>query len=87
MPYNWNEDSIIDKIKEIVSSKAAIQSNTMLFDAFCGTGSVANAFKDTCDILRNDNLSCAATYAYGRMVAASCTFEDWDLIHLFFQFQ
>ncbi len=57
-------------------NKVDIQPNTVFFDAFCGTGSVANSFKDVCDIVINDNLNCATTYAYGRMVAASCTFEQ-----------
>lgn len=46
-----------------------------MFDALCGTGSIANAFKTTCNVIINDSLNCATTYAYGRMVAASCTFN------------
>ncbi len=75
MRYLGNKDSITDIIKEIISDKVNIQPSTILFDAFCGTGSVANAFKNLCNIVINDNLNCATTYAYGRMVAASCTFE------------
>ena len=48
----------------------------MLFDAFCGTGSVANSFKDACKVIINDNLHCAVTYSYRRMVANSCKFEN-----------
>lgn len=70
-----NKDSITDIIKDIILDKVDIQADTVLFDAFCGTGSVANAFKDICDIVINDNFHCATTYAFGRMVAASCTFE------------
>lgn len=76
MRYLGNKDSITDIIKDIVLSKVDIRPDNVLFDAFCGTGSVANAFKDTCDIVINDNLNCATTYAFGRMVAASCTFEQ-----------
>lgn len=75
MRYLGNKDSIIEKIKEVILSKVDICPNTILFDAFCGTGSVANAFKDVCDIVINDNLNCATTYSYGRMIASSCSFE------------
>lgn len=47
----------------------------VLFDAFCGTGSIANAFKTICNIKVNDNLTCATTYSYGRIVGSSCTFN------------
>lgn len=76
MRYLGNKESITSKIKEIILSKVKIQPETIIFDAFCGTGSVSNAFKDTCNIVINDNLNCATTYAYGRMVAANCTFEQ-----------
>ncbi len=76
MRYLGNKDSITDKIKQIILSKTAAGPDTVFFDAFCGTGSVANAFKDTCSVVINDNLNCAATYAYGRIVAAACTFEQ-----------
>lgn len=74
MRYLGNKDSITDIIKEIISDKVNIQPNTVFFDGFCGTGSVSNSFKAVCNIVINDNLNCASTYAYGRMVAASCTF-------------
>lgn len=75
MRYLGNKDSITDKIKEIILSKINLQPDSVLFDAFCGTGSIANAFKTTCNVIINDNLNFATTYAYGRMNAAKCTFE------------
>ncbi len=75
MRYLGNKDSITSTIKKIVSSKVQITPNTTLFDALCGTGSVANVFKTDCNVIINDSLNCATTYAYGRMVAASCTFN------------
>ena len=47
----------------------------IFFDAFCGTGSIANAFKTVCNVRINDNLHCATTYSYGRIVGSSCTFN------------
>lgn len=75
MRYLGNKDSIIDRITDIISSKVDICPETVLFDAFCGTGSVANAFKNKCNIIINDNLNCSSIYAYGRIVASQCTFE------------
>jgi adenine-specific DNA-methyltransferase len=73
--YLGNKDSLITTLKEKILSKVDIKPDDIFFDAFCGTGSVANAFKDICDLTINDNLNCATTYAYGRMVAANCTFD------------
>lgn len=75
MRYLGNKDSLTEIIKEVIEQKVTIQPNTTFFDAFCGTGSVANAFKTTCNIIINDNLNCATTYAHGRIVANNCTFE------------
>jgi len=73
--YLGNKDSLSDRIKDIIIEKVDGKKNLTLFDAFCGTGSVANTFKTMCDIVINDNLNCATTYAYGRMVGAKCTFK------------
>ena len=47
----------------------------IFFDAFCGTGSIANAFKNICNVRINDNLHCATTYSYGRIMGGACTFS------------
>ena len=75
MRYLGNKESIVSKIKEVISAKADVRPDTVLFDAFCGMGAVANSFKNLCNIIINDNLNCATTYTYGRMVADSCSFE------------
>lgn len=75
MRYLGNKDSIIQKIYDTITQKVTIEPNTILFDAFCGTGSVANSFKTTCNIIINDNLNCAATYSYGRIMANTCNFD------------
>lgn len=75
MRYLGNKDSISGFIKDIMCQKVNFQNNTILFDAFCGTGSMSNAFKDICKIVINDNLHCSSTYAHGRLIAANCNFE------------
>ena len=74
--YLGNKESISDTIKEIICQKVNVNSTTVFFDAFCGTGSMSNTFKDMCKIIINDNLNCSATYAHGRLIAANCTFEN-----------
>lgn len=75
MRYLGNKESISDTIKQIICQKINIDSTTVLFDAFCGTGSMSNTFKNMCKIILNDNLNCSAIYAHGRLVAANCTFD------------
>ena len=36
---------------------------------------MANAFKSECNVIINDNLHCATTYAYGCIVSAQCKFK------------
>lgn len=75
MRYLGNKDSISDIIQEAIHQKVKIEPNMILFDAFCGTGSIANSFKTKCNVIINDNLNCATTYSYGRIMSNSCTFD------------
>ena len=45
------------------------------FDAFCGTGAVADYFKQYYNIILNDSLKWSSTYSRGRVCAPQCTFE------------
>ena len=65
MRYLGNKESITDIIKEKILQKVDVTDRTVFLDAFCGMGSVANSFKTFCNIILNDNLNCATTYAYG----------------------
>lgn len=73
--YLGNKDSLTEIIQEIILQKVNIQPTMIFFDAFCGTGSIANAFKNICNVRINDNLHCATTYSYGRIMGSSCTFS------------
>ena len=75
MRYLGNKDSLTEIIQEIILQKVNIQPTMIFFDAFCGTGSIANAFKNICNVRINDNLHCATTYSYGRIMGSSCTFS------------
>ena len=75
MRYLGNKDSIVEILSGIIKEKTSLSNNMIFFDAFCGTGSVANSLKQNCRIILNDNLHCSATYSHGRLIAADCTFE------------
>lgn len=76
MRYLGNKESIIDEIQLFFREKKLLNKKYKFFDAFCGTGSVANAFKDTFDIVINDNLKWAELYTNGRLVSSNCKFKN-----------
>lgn len=75
MRYLGNKDSLAEKISDIIKYKTNLSHDTVFFDAFCGTGSIANSLKQDCKLIINDNLHCSATYAHGRIMASNCKFE------------
>lgn len=75
MRYLGSKDSLIDEIASVINDNGLKTEGLSFFDAFCGTGSVANAFKDTFKIILNDSLQCSVTYAKGRIVSSLCTFD------------
>lgn len=75
MRYLGNKDSIAELISSIIDQKANVNDETVVFDAFCGMGAIANSFKNKCNIVINDNLKCATTYTLGRLKSANCSFE------------
>lgn len=75
MRYLGNKDSIIHEIKNLLEDKQILNGNLSFFDAFCGTGSVADAFKNYYDIIINDNLEWSVVYTKGRVNSSKCKFE------------
>lgn len=75
MRYLGNKDSIIHEIKSLLEDKQILNENLTFFDAFCGTGSVADSFKNYYDIIINDNLEWSVVYAKGRVNSSKCKFE------------
>lgn len=76
MRFLGNKESIIEEIYNIISENIDIRRQLTLFDAFCGTGTVANQFKDRFNIILNDNLKCATVYSSGRMLFNKCDFAN-----------
>ena len=75
MRYLGNKESILTEISNLLSNKGLLQKGYTFFDAFCGSGSVADYFKSYYDIIINDNLTWSVMYTKGRLCAPMCTFE------------
>ena len=75
MRYLGNKESIMPEIYELLEKKGLTNRNYVLFDGFCGSGSVAAYLKDSFNIIINDNLKWSVVYAKGRICASKCKFE------------
>lgn len=75
MRYIGCKTALIGNIHNLFEEKGLLADGLTLFDAFCGTGTVANHFKNRYNIILNDNLHCATTFAGGRIYASHCMFE------------
>lgn len=76
MRYLGNKETIVSEIFELLSNVGLVNQNLTFFDAFCGSGSVADSLKDNFQtIIINDNLTWSVTYSYGRLCAKSCDFK------------
>lgn len=75
MRYLGNKESILTEISDLLESQGLLKEGYTFFDAFCGSGSVADYFKSYYNIIINDNLTWAVKYAKGRVCAPVCTFE------------
>lgn len=58
-----------------MAEKGLIGHEYVFFDAFCGSGSVADYFKNDFDLIINDNLKWSVVYTQGRICAPTCTFD------------
>ena len=75
MRYLGNKESILSEISDLLKSKGLLEKKYTFFDAFCGSGSVADYFKSYYDIIINDNLTWSVKYTKGRICAPVCTFK------------
>lgn len=75
MRFIGNKESIVEQIDSFIDSKITSDDKLVLFDAFCGTGSVSDRLKDRFRVVINDNLKWATVYTAGRLYAPACHFE------------
>lgn len=75
MRYLGNKESILENIINLLRSKNLLNKRYKFFDAFCGTGTVSDGVKNYYDIIINDNLKLATTFASGRVMGQTCEFN------------
>lgn len=75
MRYIGNKSSLVLHITNLLQRHSLLNERYVFFDAFCGTGTVANAVRNNYDIILNDNLLFATIYSKGRIVQADCSFK------------
>ena len=75
MRYLGNKESIVNEIDNLLTEKGLDKNGLSFFDAFCGSGSVADYFKGKYAIIINDILKWSVEYTKGRLFAPSCTFS------------
>lgn len=87
MRFIGNKELIVSEIKELLIQKGLITKKRTLFedvadkqltffDAFCGTGAVADYLKDSFNIIANDKLNWCVIYTRGRVCAKDCSFQS-----------
>lgn len=75
MRYLGNKTSILQHIESLLKDKGLLNEKLTFFDAFCGSGSVADYFKQYYKIIINDNLTWSVVYTHGRVCANLCAFD------------
>jgi len=75
MRFIGNKELITVEIKNLLKEKGLLNKNLTFFDAFCGTGSVADSLKNQYSIIINDIMQWATLYAQGRITLDKCNFE------------
>jgi adenine-specific DNA-methyltransferase len=75
MRFIGNKELLTIEIKNLLEKKELLNSNLSFFDAFCGTGAVADSLKDSMNLIVNDMIEWSVVYAKGRLTSHNCTFE------------
>src|SRR3989339_1292665 len=76
MRFIGNKELITSEIKELLEDQNLTDKGLILFDAFCGTGAVSDALKDSFKIIANDMLRWCTIYTRGRICAIDCSFDN-----------
>lgn len=76
MRFIGNKEPIVSEIESLLSKKGILDNSGLtFFDAFCGTGAVADYFKDKFNIVVNDMIEWSVIYSKGRLNANNCSFN------------
>jgi len=75
MRFIGNKESIKNEIYALLKERELLDKGFSFFDAFCGSGTVADFVKGHFDIIINDILSWCVIYTKGRLIADRCGFS------------
>ena len=75
MRFIGNKELITKDIERLLETKSLINKKLIFFDAFCGTGAVADYFKKNFDLKINDMILWSTLYSKGRIQSENCSFE------------
>lgn len=75
MRFIGNKELITKDIENLLKKKGLLDQNLIFFDAFCGTGAVADYFKSDFDIKINDMITWSSLYSKGRVLSKECDFN------------
>src|SRR3989344_5527412 len=75
MRFIGNKELIVSEIIDLLDKKGLLNKNLTFFDAFCGTGAVSDAVKDSFNLIINDSLNWCVTYSMGRIYINDCKFK------------
>jgi len=79
MRYIGNKESILNEINNLIIGEKLHHKAKTFFDAFSGTASVGNFFKDTFKIIANDYLYFSFVYSHGRLNNVQNGFKKLEL--------
>ena len=77
MRFIGNKEPIVNEIRSLLNKQGLLDKEGLtFFDAFCGTGAVADHFKDSFNIVANDMIEWSVAYSKGKLTANNCTFDE-----------
>jgi adenine-specific DNA-methyltransferase len=76
MRFIGNKELITSDIRKLLEEQGLANKGLTLFDAFCGTGAVSDALKDSYNIVANDMLTWCSIYTRGRIYGNNCSFKN-----------
>lgn len=78
MRFIGNKELITVEIKNLLDKKGLLDRNLSFFDAFCGTGAVADSLKDSLNLIVNDMIKWSVVYVKGRLTSHNCNFNNLE---------
>lgn len=74
MRFLGNKESISNRIRQLLQNQRLLDRSLVFFDAFCGSGSVSDALKDSFYLIVNDIMNWSVLFTIGRIKSCDCDF-------------